>query len=155
MSLEMPKRAVELTSEFCNENDNCEYCEDRRMYLEDLKYFQRTYHKCQISHYTWESGCSTYKRRKEGGLRTTTYGKLGVYPHSIASWSLSSAFYTLPNLPILVLLSIFFLLYLNSLLAQQKNYNRERNIICSHIVDGEARLVNRNMTIRPSLRIKY
>ena len=33
------KRAVELTSKYCNENDNCEHCEDRRMYLEDLNTF--------------------------------------------------------------------------------------------------------------------
>ena len=62
------KRAVELTSEYCNENDNCEHCEDRRMYLEDLKYLQRTYHTSVKPLITHEDRAAqhTSEENKEG-----------------------------------------------------------------------------------------
>jgi hypothetical protein len=42
------ERAVELISEYCNGNDNCEHCKDRTMYVEDLKEFRRTYHYTSV-----------------------------------------------------------------------------------------------------------
>lgn len=41
--VEYGKKAVELISEECNGNDNCEHCGDRAMFVEDLERFQRVY----------------------------------------------------------------------------------------------------------------
>ena len=42
------ERAVELISESCNGNDNCEHCKDRTMYVEDLESFRRTYRPTSV-----------------------------------------------------------------------------------------------------------
>lgn len=56
------KKAVELISEECNEDDNCEYCEDRKMFLRDLESFQRTYDRA--------SGISSRTDDGQGSSRT-------------------------------------------------------------------------------------
>ena len=43
------ERAVELISEFCNGNDNCEHCKDRRIYVANLESFRRDYPTIAIS----------------------------------------------------------------------------------------------------------
>ena len=37
------EQAVELMSEYCNENDGCEHCEDREMFVADREEFRRIY----------------------------------------------------------------------------------------------------------------